>query len=188
MTLGLPLYYDFDDFHESRTTVFVPLFVRHHRAADDTTYTVAPLFYRRSTPSDSTTVAFPLVWAFHHPNESTTVVFPFYAHWRRPGYQSTYVFPTYYYREGLGPKGPDGTYHRLLVPFFESEVKRRGDYMWEVLGGLFGHERVGRKNYLKVFFMRFESETSSHAQTSWYSKPVRAPRKAPTRGLSANVW
>jgi hypothetical protein len=133
-------------------------------------------------------VAFPLVWSFHHPNESTTVVFPFYAHWRRPGYQSTYVFPTYYYREGLGPKGPDGTYHRLLVPFFESEVKRRGDYMWEVLGGLFGHERVGRKNYLKVFFMRFESETSTHAQTSWYSKPVRAPRKAATRGLNANVW
>ena len=60
--------------------------------------------------------------------------------------------------------------------------------MWEVLGGLFGHERVGRKNYLKVFFMRFESETSTHAQTSWYSKPVRTPRKEATRGLSANVW
>jgi len=188
MTLGLPLYYDFDDFHDSRTTVFVPFFVRHHRAADDTTYTVAPLFYRRSSPSDSTTVAFPLVWDFRHPNESTTVVFPFYAHWRRPGYQSTYIFPTYYYREGLGPKGPDGTYHRLLIPFFETEVKRRGDYMWEVLGGLFGHERIGRKNYLKVFFMKFESETPAHAQTSWYSKPVRVSRKEPTRGLNANVW
>ncbi len=188
MTLGLPLYYDFDDFHESRTTVFVPFFVRHHRAADDTTYTVAPLFYRRSSPNDSTTVAFPLVWDFRHTSESTTVVFPFYVHWRRQDHQSTYIFPTYYYREGLGPKGPDGTYHRLLIPFFETEVKRRGDYMWEVLGGLFGHESVGRKRYLKVFFMKFESETPSHAQTSWYSKPMRAPRKEATRGLNANVW
>jgi len=188
MTLGLPLYYDFDDFHESRTTVLVPFFVRHHRASDDTTYTVAPLFYRRSSPGDSTTVAFPLVWDFRHPNESTTVVFPFYVHWRRQDHQSTYIFPTYYYREGLGPKGPDGTYHRLLIPFFETEVKRRGDYMWEVLGGLFGRENVGRKRYLKVFFIKFESETPTHAQTAWYSKPTRSSRKEATRGLNGNVW
>ena len=36
VTLGLPLYYDFNDFHESRTTVLLPFFVRHHRADDDT--------------------------------------------------------------------------------------------------------------------------------------------------------
>jgi len=188
MTLGLPLYYDFDDFHESRTTVLVPFFVRHHRAADDTTYTVAPFFYRRYSPEDSTTVAFPLVWAFRHGTDSTTLVFPFYAHWHRPSYQSTYIFPTYYYREGLGPSGPDGTYRRLLVPFFETAVKRRGDYMWEVLGGLFGHESVGRKRYLKVFFMTFESEAPTHAQTSWYGKPLRTSRREATRGLNANVW
>ncbi len=188
MTLGLPLYYDFDDFHESRTTVFVPLFVRHHREVDDTTYIVAPLFYRRSTPGDSTTIAFPLFWDFRKGNESTTILAPFYGHWRRPTYAATYVFPTYYYREGLGPKGPDGTYRRMLVPFFETAVKRRGDYMWEVLGGLFGHERVGRNQYLKLFFMTFETEAPAHTQTAWYGKPIRASRREATRGLSANVW
>ena len=188
VTLGLPLFYDFNDFHESRTTLLLPVFFRHYRAADDTSFVVAPLFYRRSSPSDSTTVAFPLYWDFKNGADRTTVLFPVYAHWRRATYAATYVFPTYYYREGLGPKGPDGTYRRLLIPFFESAVKRRGDYMWEVMGGLFGHETVGRNRYLKVFFMTFESQAPARTQTSWYSKPLRASRREATRGLGANVW
>ena len=38
------------------------------------------------------------------------------------------------------------------------------------------------------FSFKFESETPTHAQTSWYSTPVRAPRKEATRGLNAHVW
>jgi len=111
-----------------------------------------------------------------------------FAHWRRPTYAATWVFPTYYYREGLGPNGPDGTYRRIIVPLFESAVKRRGDYMWEVLGGLFGHERVGRNRYLKIFFLTFESKAPARTQTSWYSQPQRPSRREPIRSLSANVW
>jgi hypothetical protein len=187
-TLVLPLYYDFHEVHESRTTFLVPLFFRHHRDSDDTTFTVAPLFYRRSNPTESTTVAFPLFWDFRSGANRTTLFVPFFAHWRRPTYAATWVFPTYYYREGLTATGPDGTYRRLVVPFFESAVKRRGDYMWEVLGGLFGHERVGRNRYLKVFFLTFESRAPARAQTSWYSQPQRISRREPIRSLSANVW
>ncbi len=76
----------------------------------------------------------------------------------------------------------------MLIPFFETEVKRRGDYRWEILGGMFGHENIGRKQYSKIFFFKLESETPTHAQTSWYSTPMRAPRKEATRGLNAHVW
>jgi hypothetical protein len=187
-TLALPLYYDFNDFHESRTTVLVPLFLRHHRESDDTTFWLAPLFYRRSNPTESTTVAFPLYWDFKTGTSRTTMFIPLFAHWRRPTYAATWVFPTYYYREGLGPNGPDGTYRRIIVPLFESAVKRRGDYMWEVLGGLFGHERVGRNRYLKIFFLTFESKAPARTQTSWYSQPQRPSRREPIRSLSANAW
>lgn len=188
-TLALPLFYDFHEVHESRTTVLVPLFLRHHRDADDTTFWLAPLFYRRSAPTESTTVAFPLYWDFKSGSNRTTLLMPFFAHWRRPTHTGTWVFPTYYYREGLAPNGhPDGTYRRVLIPFFESAVKRRGDYMWEVLGGLVGHESVGRNRYLKIFFITFESKAPARAQTSWYSQPQRPSRREPVRSLSANVW
>ena len=187
--LLLPLYYDIHDLHESRTTVLFPLFLRHHNDGEQSTVWVAPLFYRSSNPIDSTTVFFPLYWSFKHGEDhSTTVLFPLYAHWRRPTYQSTYIFPTYYYREGLTPKGPDGTWRRLIAPFFESAVKRPGDYMWEVLGGLFGRETIGRNRYLKIFFMTFETQAATPAKTSWYGQPLRPPRKAAPRGLSSSVW
>jgi hypothetical protein len=189
LRLVLPLYYDIHDLHQSRTTVLFPLLFRHHNEEEQTTFWIAPLFYRSSNPADTSTVFFPLYWSFTHADgQSTTLLFPLYAHWRRPTYQSTYVFPTYYYREGLGPKGPDGTWRRLIVPFWESAVKRPGDYMWEVLGGLFGRESIGRNRYLKIFFMTFETQAASPGQTSWYGQPARTPRKAAPRGLSSSAW
>ncbi len=184
-TFGFPLYYDFHEYHLSRTTVFVPLLIRHERAADQTTWWLAPLFYRRSTPTDSTTVAFPLVWDFKQADRRTTVVAPFYAHWRRPGYDSTWVFPSYYYREGRREDGTaDGTYRRFVLPFYDSGVKRPGDFMWEVLGGLVGGERIGRHHYLRLFYMTFETGPAPRAQTAWYSQPVRPSRRATPRGLN----
>jgi hypothetical protein len=77
---------------------------------------------------------------------------------------------------------------RVLAPLYRSAVYRPGDYMWEVLGGLFGQERIGRKRFLKVVFLRFETEAPSAAQTSWYSKPVHTPRRAAPRGLATSAW
>jgi hypothetical protein len=188
-TLGLPLYFDVNDYHQSRTTVFLPLFVRYRREADQNVYWVAPLFYRHTSPTESSTVFFPLVWDFRSPDESTTVVAPFYARWRRPGYVSTYVFPFNYYRKGLNPDGTgDGTYALWLLPFYDAAVKRPGDFRWEVLGGLFGNERIGRHSYLRLFWMNFETSAPTQAQTAWYSQPPRASRRNPPRGLSMNRW
>ena len=185
-TLILPLFYDVHDFHASRTTVLLPLFIRHENAAEQSTTWVAPLVYRRSSPTESTTVAFPLFWDLKREDRRTTLLLPLFAHWRRPGYVSTWVFPTYYQRKGLAKDGtPDGTYRRVLVPIFETAVKRPGDFMWEVLGGLVGTERVGHHHFLKLFWF-FDIETSSapRGQTAWYSQPPRTARKNVARGLS----
>jgi hypothetical protein len=184
-TLALPLFYDVHDYHLSRTTVMLPLFIRHERMSDGNTWWLAPLFYRHTTPTEGTTVAFPLYWDFRNGNNRTTVLFPFYAHWRRPDHASTYVFPLYYYREGLTAEGtPDGTYRRFVIPFFDSGVKRPGDYMWEILGGLVGQERIGHHRFLRLFYMTFETGPAHRAQTAWYSQPARTSRRTPTRGLN----
>jgi hypothetical protein len=188
-TLGLPLYYDFHDFNLSRTTVAFPLFFRHANEVAGTSLAIAPLYYSHETPESSTTVGFPLYWDFRGKDTRTTLVLPVFARWRRPGYVSTWVFPTIYHSTGLAPSGhPDGTWHTVVAPFYAAAVKRRGDFMWEVLGGLFGHETVGRNRYLKLFFIRFEQEPAPRAQTAWYGQPLRQSRRQPARGLSMNTW
>jgi hypothetical protein len=187
--LGLPLYFDVHEYHLSRTTLFLPLLFRHENEVEHDTTWVAPLFYRHSTPTDISMVAFPFVWDFKRDRERTTVVFPFYVHWRRTDHAGTYVFPNYYYREGLTAEGgSDGTYRRFVVPFYDSGVKRPGDFLWEVFGGLFGHERIGTHNFLRLFYLTIETSQSTRAQTAWYSQPISQPRKAVRRGLSVAGW
>jgi hypothetical protein len=189
-TLALPLYYDLHDYNVARTTMFVPLFIRRTNALEGSVTWLAPLFYRRTAPTSSTTVLFPLFWDWKSaPEHRTTIFAPFFAHWRRPGYASTWVFPTIYHSKGLTSAGaPTGTWHTVVAPFYAAAVKRPGDFMWEILGGVVGHERVGRNRYLKLFFMRFEQEPVPRAQTAWYSRPAPAPRRNAARGLSFASW
>ena len=188
-TLVLPLFYDVHEFHLNRTTVLFPLFLRYERESDHNTYWLAPLFYRHSTPTDTTMVGFPLLWHFRSGQNHTTLVLPLFAQWQRPGYRSTLVIPSYYHQEGLREDGtPDGTYRRfvgLVVPFYDSAVKRPGDFAWNILGGVVGHERIGSHRYLRLlWFLNFETGAAPRAQTAWYSQPARAPRKAAPRGLA----
>jgi hypothetical protein len=169
--------------------VLIPLFVRHVDEVAQSSTWVAPLFYRRKAPDSSTTVVFPLYWDFKTGNDRTTLVLPVAARWRRPDHVSTWVFPFIYHRTGLRPDGSeDGTWRTIVAPFWDAAVKRPGDYAWNVLGGLFGHERIGRNRYLRLFFFRFEQEPAPRAQTAWYSQPVRTSRREATRGLSLNTW
>jgi hypothetical protein len=149
---------------------------------------VAPLFYRHTTPDTSTTVAFPLVWDFKRGQDRTTVVFPLTAHWTRSDHRSTWVFPNFYYRTGLTPTGSDdGTYRLLIPPLFETAVKRPGDSMWAVLGGLFGKEKIGQRHFMQVLFMTFETKRPTAVQTSWFgARPVR--QQAAAKGLDTTVW
>ena len=67
-------------------------------------------------------------------------------------------------------------------------MDRPGDFRWEILGGLFGKERIGRNHYMKLFFFTFETQKASAAQTSWYGQPQRPSRIRPARGLATNAW
>jgi hypothetical protein len=185
-TLGLPLYYDLHSYHESRLTMLLPLFLRYRNEVSDQSYTVAPLFYRRSGAADSSTIAFPLYWRFWSQERSTTVVFPFYFGVRRPTWEGTFIFPSIWWSRGLGSEA--GTSHFWFVPFWESQVKRPGDYMWEALLGVLGWERIGRNRYLKVLFIPFELEPVSAAQTSWYGRTPKRASSRTARGLSTQAW
>ncbi|MBC8132131.1 MAG: hypothetical protein H7X95_04055, partial [Deltaproteobacteria bacterium] len=191
-TLVLPLFFDLHDYRASRTTVLFPLFIRRTNETTGSSFVLAPLFYRNKTPTTATTVAFPLYWDFKKGDRRTTIFFPLLAHWTRPTYAGTYVFPIFYYRTGyeagVSPRRPDGTWRLFIPPLFDAAVQRPGDLRWEILGGLFGKERIGRNHYLKVFFFTFETKKASAAQTAWYGQPRRTSRAQPTRGLATNVW
>ncbi|MES1165686.1 MAG: hypothetical protein ABUR63_08015, partial [Verrucomicrobiota bacterium] len=191
-TLVLPLFFDVHDYRQSRTTVLFPLFLRHaNEVAGESTW-IAPLVYRHTEPAGSTTVAFPLFWDLKGKDRRTTILFPLFAHWTRPTHAATYIFPIFYYRTGFAagaPAGtPDGTWRLFVPPLFDAAVQRPGDLRWEVLGGLFGKERIGRNHYLKIFFLTFETQKASAAQTSWYGQPRRTSRARPARGLATNAW
>jgi hypothetical protein len=185
-TLGLPLYYDLHAYHESRLTMFLPIFLRYRNEVSGQAYTVAPLFYRRSGPTDASTIAFPLYWRFWSEERSTTVLFPFYFGVRRPTWEGTFIFPSIWVSKGLGPEA--GTSHFWFVPFWESQVKRPGDHMWEALLGVLGWERIGRNRYLKVLFIPFELEPVSAAQTAWYGRTPKRSADRRARGLSTQAW
>jgi len=185
-TVGFPLVYDFHSYHQSRFSMVLPLFFRYRNEASGTSTTVAPLFFRYSSPTDSTTIAFPLLWRFWSEERSTTIVFPFYVGVKRATSDTTYVFPNVYYRKGRGSE--TGTSHLFVFPFWESEVKRPGDYMWEALLGLVGWERIGRNRFLKLLFIPFELEAAPAAKTAWYGKPTRRARERVARGLDIKSW
>jgi hypothetical protein len=182
-TLGLPLYYDIENYRDSRLTMLLPFFMRYRNHVSEQTTTVAPLFYRRSGPTDSTTIGFPLFWRFWSPERSTTVLFPLYWGVRRPTWEGAYIFPSIWTSKGLGPEA--GTSHFWFIPLWEHQVKRPGDVMWEALLGVFGYERIGRSRFLKVLFIPFELEPVSPAKTAWYG---RAPKRPAARGINTQVW
>ncbi len=184
-TFGLPLFYDFHSYHQNRLTVVLPLFVRYRNESADESTILTPLFFRYGSPKEATTIAFPLYWRFWSPDRSTTVFFPIYYNVRRPGSDTTYIFPNFYYRKGLGSEA--GTSHLFVFPFWESEVKRPGDYMWEALLGVVGWERIGRNRFLKLLFIPFELEAAPAAKTAWYGKPPRTKERV-ARGLDIKAW
>ena len=71
-----------------------------------------------------------------------------------------------------------------MFPFYDSGVKRPGDFMWEVLGGLFGHERIGRHHFLRLFYMTFETEPTPPSRPPGTASPPPPRRKAAPRGLN----
>ena len=161
-----------------RTTWVSPFFYSHTHARPTPPRSASRWCSCRSTgTSSAATIA-------------TTLVLPLYAHWQRPGYRSTLVIPIYYYQEGLRDDGtPDGTYRRfvgVVLPFYDSGVKRPGDFMWNILGGLVGR-RAHRPPPLPapVLVLQLRDRTRAARPDRLVQQPARARRaRWPRAGLN----
>ena len=111
-TVVFPVVWDFENTHQSRTTVILPL-MAHYRRLDErrhTTWVVPtfqysvrpdgysfnfhPLVYiNRDGPDRSHQVVAPLFWRFARPDSTSTVFFPFYWDFTRGDSRTSIFFP-----------------------------------------------------------------------------------------------
>jgi hypothetical protein len=192
-TIGLPLFFDVNRVHESRTTGLLPLFVRNRSEVErDTSYAIPPILTWWRTRDDhsksdavvfpliwhfggqsSTTVVAPLVWDFKRGESRTTVVFPLGARWKRPDGIHTIALNVYY-GKGLGPK--EGAWNFRFFPLISFGRPRKHDVEWYFLEGLFGYSRLGRNRNLRLLWvLDFALEPVPASNLSWFgSTPTQA--------------
>jgi hypothetical protein len=194
--VGLPLFFDVHRFGESRTTGFLPFylrndnrvikstswvfppiltFVRHRRTGADpgTDVVLFPIVWRFGG-RDSTTVVAPLYWDFKRGESRTTVFFPIAARWIRPDGDYLLVL-NMYYRKGLGPR--EGSWYVNVFPLCSFGRPRPHDLEWSVLEGLFGYSRQGRNRSLRLLWLlEFKLEPVPESNLSWWSNTPPSAR------------
>jgi len=194
--VGLPLFVDIHNFHESRSTTFLPLFVRHttevekytewvfppiltwvrkhHDEEHATDFALFPLIWRFGG-TNSTTVVAPLFWDFKRGGSRTTVLFPLFARWTREEADHL-LFLNMYYRRGKGPF-KEGSWYVDVFPLAEFGRPRKHDVTWKVLEGLFGYSRLGRNRILHLFwFIDIALEPAPASSLSWWSSTPPSAR------------
>jgi hypothetical protein len=171
--VGLPLYFDIDRPHESRTTAVMPFIIRARDRVESSTSWVIPalatwwrtrergpdagtdfawfpLVWKFGRGDHLSTVVAPFVWDFKRGESRTTVVFPVAAHWRRPDGDHTLVLNSYY-RRGLGPK--QGSWYFNFFPLFGVGRPAAKDVEWDILEGLVGFTRKGRNRTMRLLWV-----------------------------------
>jgi hypothetical protein len=193
--VGLPLFFDVNRFHESRTTALFPFFMRNRSNVNrDTSWTFPPLltwFRTRDDGSksdavvfpivwhfggkDSTTVVFPLGWDFKRGESRTTVFAPFGAHWSGHEREHTLVLNVYY---GKGRGATAGSWMLDVFPFIRVGRARKQDIEWYVLEGLFGYSRLGRNRNLRLLWvLDFKLEPVPASNLSWFGSTAPSARE-----------
>ncbi len=195
ITVGVPFLVDVNSFGESRTTGVLPFFMRNKSYIQDSvSYTFPPLLLfarkRNTGPDpgtdvvwfpliwryggkDSTTIVAPLFFDFKRGESRTTVVVPVFAYWKRADAKRLIVFNMYYKR---GINQEEGSWHCYVVPFADFGRPRKHDLEWNILEGLVGYRRDGRKRTLKLFwFFETELQPVPASNLSWFgSTPTSA--------------
>lgn len=190
---GLPVYFDFHAYDESRSTGVLPLFalqrnhVEHHtslmlsplllwtrlRRGEDPGVDVVwlPLLWRFGG-ANSSTVIFPLAWDFVRGGSRTTL-FPLGMYWRRSDAVHTLI-GNVYYRRGLGPRL--GSYYLDVFPILQ--LGRSADArQFGVLEGLVGVSRKGSSRTLRLLWLlEFEIGTPPQPTVSWFGSTPAASR------------
>jgi hypothetical protein len=172
VTIGIPLMFDVNRFHESRTTAVLPLFMRNRTEIDKSTaytlpflltwwktpdgdwrngdYVTFPLVWHFGGKERSTTIVAPFVWDFRRGESRTTVFAPIGAHWRRADFEHFLIFNAYYKR-GIGQR--QGAYYVNVFPLFTFGRPRKHDLEWYFLEGLFGYNRQGRNRTVRFLWV-----------------------------------
>jgi hypothetical protein len=193
--IGLPLFFDVNRLHESRTTGLLPLFVRNRSEVErDTSWAIPPILTWWRTRDDGTkadaavfplfwhfggdnptTVFAPLVWDFKRGSSRTTVVAPFAARWKRNDGIHT-IMLNVYYGKGLGPK--EGAWNFRFFPLISVGRPRKHDVEWYFLEGLFGYSRQGRNRNLRLLWvLDFALEPVPASNLSWFGSTPASARE-----------
>lgn len=193
--VGLPLFFDVNRYHESRTTALLPLFMRNRsEVSRDTAWTFPPIltwFRTRDDRSKTDAVVFPIVWHFGG-KEHTTVVFPFGwdfqrgesrtvifaplgAHWVRADREHTLVLNVYY---GKGRGATAGSWMLDVFPVIRVGRARKQDIEWYFLEGLFGYSRLGRNRNLRLLWvLDFALQPVPASNLSWFGSTAPSARE-----------
>jgi hypothetical protein len=196
ITVGLPFFFDVNRFGESRTTGFLPFFMRNKSYAEKSvSYTIPfALFWARKRDGgkdpgtdvvwfplfwhyggqDSTTVVLPVFWDLKRGESRTLLAMPVFAYWKRPD-AKRYIALNMYYRRGINHE--EGNWHCYIVPFADFGRPRKKDIEWNVLLGLFGYKREGRARTLKLFwFVDIKLEDVPASNLAWFGSTDSSAR------------
>ncbi|MEK6607797.1 MAG: hypothetical protein AABZ30_09070 [Myxococcota bacterium] len=186
--VAFPLLWHFDDYHDTATTLLVPLWLRYRVHRDDTTthlfpwlmwlrthpqgtdLVVLPLFYRFAKRDSAVAVLFPLYWDFKGRDRRTTVAFPLLVRVDRPDSDTWLVLNTW-----LRFFKREGGYQLIVFPLFEWARIRPKDLRVELFFGLVGYERIGRSRFVKLFwFFDVPIAPPSRDEAAWLGSERRS--------------
>ena len=192
-TVVFPFYWDFNSRYASRTSIFFPALLYHRdHAARSTSVFTPPGVWVRKRPGATDAVVFPLFWHFGGDKRSTTLGLPLYWDFKRGARRCTVLFPLFWRFDSAAERTTivantylyqdkkKGTYNFLFIPLFQVQRKRPQDLKVEVLGGIWGYERVGRNRLMTIFFYTFPLEPDEGiAPATQPAPPGKGGAKAP---------
>ncbi len=143
-----PFYGSFKRHSLSHSRWITPLF-NYETSITGWNLNLFPLAYFGRDRTSSHRVLAPLLFDFDDPTERTTVVFPVFWRFARPD-SLTQLMGNVLYRERKTTRKDNWSVH--VLPAFGFGETRRGHW-WDILFGLVGYERDGRKTEAKLFWI-----------------------------------
>jgi len=104
-------------------------------------------------------------------------VFPFWWDFDGPNRRTVVAFNSYYWKNKT-----NGTYRFYFLPLFDFGRARPGDFQFNVLGGMFGYARVGRRRFLRLLFFNIPLPSVKRKKRAQRGGPrVPVAHQAPSR-------
>ena len=160
------LYFDHEDFFQSKSFGVVPFFYHRDDFPKKERTDQVLLFYQRTTPDETDRTLFPIYWHWRRGKDTTDIVAPVYFDWKRGPNRTTIVFPVVahwkredgdrtlvlntYWRKGKGVD--EGTWSFHFFPLFNVGVPRVGSFEWGILGSAISVIKNEKGRTLRLFW------------------------------------